>query len=366
MYLTLWCQALSGRCFSRYNHPSVPLRERLPAFVVLKTLTYGICFMLTLLWRTLLLFSLFISLLSPVYGQSDSTPTTGFSGFSFLRLPATARMAALGDLFPAWPADATGAMFYNPAFLNASMHRQLSVSYLNHLTDIYAGTLAFSWHQKGVGSWGIGLRFINYGTFEAANEQGIRTGTFGASEGALSVGIGRSFQAIRYGLLLNLLFSRIEQYHAGALSVEAGMQYTPDQATTVSASIHHIGWVFNSLGSTRDRLPLDIRIGIARRLQHLPLHIGLTAYNLNNFSGTEQAFLRHLVWSGEFVFSPAFQIRVGYNFRRHEDLKTKSRLDFAGVSAGFGLRIHRFTLDYAFNSWSSTGSLHFFTLRTLL
>jgi hypothetical protein len=66
---------------------------------------------------------------------------------------------------------------------------------------------------------------------------------------------------------------------------------------------------------------------------------------------------------GEFYFSEAFNVRVGYNHRRHEELKMKSRLDLAGVGMGFGLVIRGVGFDYAYNSWSSVGGLHQFTLR---
>ena len=76
--------------------------------------------------------------------------------------------------------------------------------------------------------------------------------------------------------------------------------------------------------------------------------------------------LHHLILGAEFQFSPAFNVRFGYNHRRHEALKTGSRLDLAGFATGFGLRIRRFGFDYAFNTWSSIGALHQFTLRTML
>jgi len=44
----------------------------------------------------------------------------------------------------------------------------------------------------------------------------------------------------------------------------------------------------------------------------------------------------------------------------------KSRLDFAGLGFGIGLKITRVRVDYAFNSWSSIGGLHQFTLQTAL
>ena len=44
----------------------------------------------------------------------------------------------------------------------------------------------------------------------------------------------------------------------------------------------------------------------------------------------------------------------------------ESRLDLAGYSIGTGIRLSRITVDYAFNSWSSLGGLHRFSVLTSL
>ena len=51
---------------------------------------------------------------------------------------------------------------------------------------------------------------------------------------------------------------------------------------------------------------------------------------------------------------------------RHDELKTNTRLDTAGLSVGGGLQIRDFRFDYAFNSWLENGNLHQFTVRTTL
>jgi hypothetical protein len=111
---------------------------------------------------------------------------------------------------------------------------------------------------------------------------------------------------------------------------------------------------------------------VTKRLQYLPLLVSITGYNLHALGEGSASgkfldeVLHHLTFGGEFQFSDAFNVRIGYNHQRHEALKMKSRLDFAGVGVGFGLKISRVRFDYAFNTWSSLGGLHQFTLRTVL
>ncbi len=296
------------------------------------------------------------------------------TGFAFLRLEPSARAAALGGSYAAVYGDDTNALFYNPALLNEQMHGMLSLSYLNHLADLNAGFAAYSRHLDGLATFAAGLRFLSWGRLERADEQGQRLGTFGAGDVALTLGAARAYDdRLRYGASVHLVHSSVASYGATALAFDAGLlYYLPDQNLSLSASVHNLGATLSSLGSTRDDLPVDVRIGFTKRLRHLPLLLTLTGYNLHDLGDTPDDasalsnVMRFLTFGGEFQFSPAFNVRLGYNHRRHEDLKMSSRLDLAGFSLGAGLRITRVWVDYAFNSWSSLGGLHQFTVRTRL
>lgn len=295
-------------------------------------------------------------------------------GFGFLRLEPSARAAALGGSFSAVYGDDVNALFYNPALLNEDMHGALSVSYLNHLSDINAGFLAYSRHYEQIGSIGAGLRFMGWGELQGADEQGNRTGTFSASDVALTVGAARTYaENWQYGVNAHLIYSSLDDVSASALAADVGVLYRlPDQQLTLSAAVTNLGVTLNSFGATKDELPMDVRIGLTKRLRYLPLLVSVMGYNLHDMdrlsetASTLDDVLAHLALGGEFQFGSAFNVRVGYNHRRHEELKTKSRLDLAGFGMGFGLKITRFNFDYAYNSWSENGGLHQLTVRTVL
>jgi len=217
-----------------------------------------------------------------------------------------------------------------------------------------------------------GIRYLNYGKFERADINGVRDGTnFSASDFALTIGLSRPLSGIlRYGVTVNGIVSSIEGYSAQALTIDAGMLAFWERAKTGAAiSVHHLGVVANALGEMEDELPLDLRVAVSHRLRHLPLLLVLTAYDLTHIDSSDEnaGWLgSHLTFGGEFQFSEAFQIRAGYNHKRHEQLKTKSRLDLAGLGFGFGILIRRFQFDYAYSSWSSIGGLHQLSIRTLL
>lgn len=294
------------------------------------------------------------------------------SGFSFLRLEPSARAAALGGSLSAVHGDDVNVLFYNPSLLNETMHGGLSISYLNHLSDVQAGFVAYGHEVPGVGSLAAGLRFLSWGSTKGADADGTETGDFRAGDVALTVGGGRAVgERLMLGGNVHAVYSTLAEHSASALAVDAGVAYRlPDQNLTFSSSVNNLGATLSSLGATRDELPLDVRVGVSKRLQHVPLLISVTGYNLHEAGAQSssgplaQDVLHHLIVGGEFQFSEAFNLRFGYNHRRHEALKMKSRLDLAGFAAGFGLKIAQIRFDYALNSWSSSGALHQVTIRT--
>lgn len=296
------------------------------------------------------------------------------SSFPFLRFAPSARAAALGGSLSAVYDDDVNALFYNPALLSPATDRIASLSYLNHLADINAGFLAYGHDVDEVGSFGAGLRFLSWGTFDGANAFGERTGTFRASDVALTLGAARALgPRWRYGASLHVVYSSLETARAAALATDLGVLYQiPAQQIILSASINHLGRAVDSFGPTRDRLPTDVRLALTKHLLHLPLLLSLTGYDLHNLGDgieggtTFDHVLAHLMLGGELTFGNVFQVRLGYHHRRSKELALNDGFDFAGISAGFGLTIRFLHAGYAYQSWSSYGGLHWLTLRARL
>ena len=296
------------------------------------------------------------------------------TGFSFLRMEPSARAAALGGAFNAVYGDDVNAFFYNPALANSQMHRALSVSFLNHVSDLRAGFLAYSYHAEPVGSLSFGVRYLSWGNLDETDAQGNELGSFSANDVAFTVGLSRLYSDQLYvGANLHSIISSVDAFSASALAADVGIVYhAPNGQFAFSTSINNLGVTLKSLGETEDELPLDFRVGVSGKLRHLPLMLTLTGYNLHDFdpavqgASTLDQVMEHIAVGGEFQFSESFNLRFGYNHRRHQTLKQKSRLDFAGFGFGVGLKISRIYFDYAFNSWSSLGGLNQFTLRTVM
>jgi hypothetical protein len=305
-------------------------------------------------------------------GAVEAQPGADLTSFPVLRLEPAARTAALGGAFTAVADGDVNALFFNPAIPGPATSRRASVSYLNHLSDLNVGSVAYSHTVRGLGTTlHGGLRFSHWGTFEGRDRFGNPTGDFGAGTAVLTVGGARPLGArARYGVNLHLMHARIERAGAAAVAVDLGGIYrVPARRLAVGVSLRHLGGTIDGFGATRERLPLDLQVGLSKRLAHLPLLLTATAYDLTNLSEgirggtTLDHVLGHLTLGAELQPGDVLRLRVGYNHRRSVELALTDRFDLAGLGLGFGVTVGALTVDYAYNSWSSLGGLHQFTLR---
>lgn len=312
---------------------------------------------------------LFVLLLASTPSAAQPIDATAFS---VVTLEPAARGAALAGASSALLSRDVISFLENPAHLKPGMHNQVGLSLLNHASSLKTGAVAYGIHREGLGTFGASIRFLGWGDLTRADASGEELGSFSAGEFVMSVAGARPLSArTSYGASVNWLRSGIDGQAASALAIDAGIfRYDADQRLGLSASIHNAGVVMSSIGDSSDKLPLDLRLGISKRLKYLPLLVSVTAWDLTDFSddsGTATVLgniFYHLRLGGEFQFSESFQVRFGYDHRRHDALKIKSRLDLAGVSFGTGIRAKGVSFDYGFNSWSSLGGLHRFTIST--
>ncbi|MEQ9105303.1 MAG: type IX secretion system protein PorQ [Rhodothermales bacterium] len=303
------------------------------------------------------------------------------SAYPVVQLDASARSAALGGNAPALVDVGPGSIFSNPALVTPDMHGAAELSYLNHVSDLSAGWLSYARNVEGIGTAAVGLRYLSFGEMDRLDASGNADGTFGASDLGLTVALSRPLalvgapwmSRIRYGGALSWLNQRIDTEGAQALTMDLGAVYhDAERRFTAGMVVQHLGLRLSSLGSRADRLPTDVRVGLAKRLNHLPVLFSVTAYRLHALDGGPDGAsvlahaLYHAVLAAEFQFSESFRLRFGYNHRRHDELKVKARLDFAGVSTGVGIKIRNVGVDYAYNSWSSLGGLHRISVKTAL
>ena len=313
----------------------------------------------------------------------------GNSTYQFLNLVSSPRQAALGGkVLTNVDYDVTQAL-YNPSTININMDNQLAVNYSNYLGDISYGTAAYAytWDRR-TQTFHAGMTYINYGQFDGYDENGLATGEFTGNEAALSLGyawqIGYSdFYA---GTNVKLITSSLEQYSSFGAATDLALLYIDEklefQATLV---VRNLGTQITTYAGLRETLPLEINVGLSQTLENLPLRWHLTFENLQqwpignpnparietdlegNIEEEKVGFLgqvvRHTIVGAELFPDKGFNIRLGYNFRRAEELRINDQRNFSGISAGFAVKINKLKFSYTHARYAAASNVSFFGVQ---
>lgn len=325
-----------------------------------------------------------------LFGFSVTAQIGGESAYSFLSLTPSARIAALGGSQVAVndTADLNLAC-HNPALLHEGMVNRLVVNYVDYLESVSYGYASYAFRPLEVGVFAAGMHYINYGSFVEADEEGVLTGGFfRAGEYALHLMYAGKFRRWRYGVTLKPVYSVFESYRSLGIAGDAGVAwFSESKLASVGLAARNFGTMVTTYydNGEREPLPFDLQAGFSGRLAHAPLIFYVTAHHLNHWTLAQpeeeeteevqflepaEAFpkqlMRHLVLGAEIVPSPAFTLRVGYNYHLQQQMKVEERISTVGFSLGFGVRIRRFRLDYANTRYHVAGASNHLSLAIAL
>jgi hypothetical protein len=287
--------------------------------------------------------------------------------FDFLRIDMSARAGALAGSFVT-NNDDPDVIFYNPAGLDLLEGQPVSFSFVKHLLDINLASLSYSQEFEGIGRFGGAIKYINYGTFTGADEFGNKTQDFGAGEVAFLVGYANALdENFYYGANIEFIYSSIEKQSSTGLAADIGLHYVvPSQSIDIGFAALNMGSQLSTYFDTKESLPLDIVLGISKRLENLPVRLSLDFHKLNedhdNFGQRFKAF----TLGAEFNLSKVVRLRFGYDNEKRSELKVGTTAGIAGFNAGFGVVISDYNFDYGFSSLGTIGALHRISISTAL
>ncbi len=301
---------------------------------------------------------LFLFSFGNLFGQGETT-------YDFLNVDMSARAGALGGTFVA-NNDDPDVIFYNPAGLAMLNKTPVSFSFVKHLLDINLASLSYSTDLKNIGRIGAAVKYINYGSFNGYDEAGNPTGKYGAGEVAFLAGYANQLDRnFYYGANAVFIFSKIQDYTSTGLAVDLGLHYAiPSDMTDIGFSILNAGSQLSTYASTRENLPLDVAVGISKKMQHIPLRLSLDFHYLNLNQTKLLAHLKYFTIGAEFSLSKVLTLRLGYDNQRRQDLQIGSYAGIAGFNAGIGIQISRYRFDYGFSSLGLVGALHRISIST--
>lgn len=290
----------------------------------------------------------------PVFSQE------GDEVFSFLRYPTSSRANALGGQTVSLIERDPSLIFHNPGLLGSEMDGMLNLNYMNFVSDINIGSVAYTKAHGEQGAWGIGASFISYGSFKQKSNENIDEGTFSAKDINIT-GIYAHDLSDRWrgGLAIKFLYSSFESYSAIGLCADAGLSYyNSDNGFSFGFTLKNMGAQLKSYNEERQKLPWDIQMGISKKLQHNPIRFSITAIHLNkwkidyidktdeeNKDSFLKTFTRHLVFGVDYIPSENFWLGVGFNPKSNQDMSLQNGNKLGGFSIGGGVRISKFDVS---------------------
>ena len=282
--------------------------------------------------------------------------------FTFLRLPASAHVAALGGDNISIVEDDASLVFHNPALINMVSDRTLNLNMMTYMEGAVTASASFTKAVGDRGTWSVQGRFINFGEMKETTADNQQTGTFGARDmalgGTFAYGLGKN---ITGGVTAKLVASYIGNYNSLGACVDLGLNYyDPDREWSISGVVRNLGGQLKAYEDDYERLPLDLQLGVSKRLIGSPLRLSATLVRLNDW---QYGLGKHLVFGADLILSEQFYLAAGYNAMRASEMKIASNDEEsshgAALSFGGGMQLERLKLHVAYAKYhvSSTSLL---------
>lgn len=312
----------------------------------------------------------------------------GRSVYQFLSLVTSPRQAALGGKILTIYDNDVNQGHFNPASINVEMNNKLAVNYGSLFGDVTYGTAAYAYtYDRHVQTFHVGVNYVNYGKFDGYNAQAQQTSNFTGSEIALSFGYAYNipFTDFHLGVNAKAISSSLESYNSFGVAADIGAIYIDEKNDINYALVlRNFGTQITTYSGTKENLPFEILAGISQELENVPIRWHVTLDNLqqwklavpnpNRAQGTIEGepipekisflnnALRHTIVGVELFPQKSFNLRLGYNFRRAEELSITDQRNFSGISIGFGLKMNKLKFNYSYSRYSLAGNTSLFGL----
>ncbi|MBN1480200.1 PorV/PorQ family protein [candidate division KSB1 bacterium] len=275
----------------------------------------------------------------------------GETGLAVLKVGVGARAAAMGEAFAALADDASG-IYWNPAGSACIKKRQAHFTHNSWLQGINHNVASLIFPSK-IGTFGLGLLLNNIDGFERrtfASEE--PAGTFSAHDFSVALHYARQLTtAFSIGANIKYVNEKIYVEDASGYLIDIGLRYrAPFEGLYVGGAVQNLGFT-NKMATEKIRLPQTVRMG---GVYHMPSDLKVKVLVAIDYVQVIEES-SHINLGTEVRPVDAISLRAGY----------QTGFEEKGMSAGFGLHVSRFDIDYAYVPFGrDLGDSHRFSLTT--
>lgn len=265
-----------------------------------------------------------------------------------MKLPASARLAALGESLVAEPGD-LGAVMTNPANLLRSENLAILLTHNEWIQDLRSEHISFG-QPFSFGTLGLSISSTSIREIEIRDRPGPALATFTARSTALQFSYATSLrEQLVLGTSAKVLYEKMYVDEATGFAVDLGILYLlPVRGLVAGVSLTNIGST-SALAAETVALPRQASIGASYRF----ILEGFTLTVSSLFAREDRPERNRLSTGFEAVFQQDFAFRVGY----------QTGYASRSLSAGLGVRYSVLTFDYGFIPFSyNLGTAHLFTI----
>ena len=292
----------------------------------------------------------------------------GGSSFAFLNNPGSAKLAGLGNKSASVYRQDVMGFVVNPALINQETSNHVAFNQLIWPTGVGHSGLGYVYEHDKAGTFGVNLQYVGYGTIDGYDDIGNPIGAFRPAEYSIGIAHARQTNNFRFGGALKYAGSTISGFNAAALMVDIGGAFVhPEKDLVVGLVINNLGFLVADYSNTSNTsIPLDVRLGVTMKPEHMPVRFTVTAHHLHQWdiSAPHEAeprlpwldmTMRHLVFGAEFIMGKNITALFGYNHQRRKELLVEDIGGISGFSFGLSMNVNAFDFTYAYGGYHRAG-----------
>jgi hypothetical protein len=246
-------------------------------------------------------------------------------------------------------ASDVSAIYWNPGCLARLKDAELGVMHTDLYGDIKLNFLGYV-HPTQAGNFGLAVTYLTQEEIQGRDGQGQKTSNFSASDMAIMLNYSRLVGDYGLGVNLKLIQQKIANASASGVAVDFGASYRALPRLRVGFAVLHLGPAMKFVNEDFN-LPLTVSAG--------------AGYILGSYL-IISADLKHQVYEKKSNFSIGMELktmqgiflRTGYLTAMQSDSTTGSGglSTLSRLSAGFGIRLFNFLVDYSFVPMGEIGN----------
>lgn len=282
------------------------------------------------------LFLILVTLAICMAATAQVHSNAGSYGFKFLQnpvSPASLAMAGRGSTI-----NNPSAFVHQPASQAFYRHATVSASHTLWFADTNFTNLSYS-NADRVKHFGIILRNLDYGDVESRDESGNLIGNYNPIDMNLMANYSMRLRPDLYaGINAGVLYERLNTASAYGLNTDLGIQYFPPIVDSrINMALRNLGFT-SKVNSERIDLPITMELELIKGFKWDDTHLDLGAFGIKAADEDVKAAL-----FTELTVYDIFCIRAAY------------KLNYAAedLSAGFGIKISGWSVDYGWAAFSS-------------